>query len=989
MFTRHRGSQLLQKQPNGFARLRVVAAVALATPAVVGVGQVARADDVSAPAILQDFENTYGTLENRTPDIFAAGYGGLYTPPPGRADSGNQSVGYDQYDRFDLGGPGNPTLYGTETGLKALVNQMHQMGGSAYIDLVWNHNGFRDQNTPGFAAQGGYPGFVLSAPGAPFGDFHDPNATSDQDMRLAGLIDIDQSSQNFYIRNPVVTGDSRNIPAGTVANIPSSANARFYPDQTQQPIIVFDPKTGEQNIKIYPFNPNNPAGGTPVAENAQGYLMRNAQWLVQTIGVDGFRVDAAKNMPPDVLNSLDRAVYRSSFRTFLNGQQENVFSFSEVFDTNTATLNQYVRKDINPSNPGQIGGNRDVLDFPLYFAMQNNLSGNGLQNDWNNVVNASFDTADDGLHNGSQGVTFVSSQDNGAPSLSNVAYAYTMMLPGNTLVYTNGHEFGTGRAFPQDGRGDALGGVFGNAITTLNDLRNRYGRGNYRQDWLEKENFAYERQGSSLVMLSNRSDAGFDSRTIPVTFAPGTHLVELTGNAGNSFADPHGDISQLLVVNADSNSPTGASVNARFLRNSTFNLSNQSVFTGDGYLIYGLPTPKGTMTLSNVAQVLQGNTPNPNDPNVVVEAGTQRISNIDVIKSNSFTVDLKTSKVVLSDGFHDQPADGDNALIKLDGGVDVNGNGAVDFTTPGSVTYGFEQFTGTHNPGFSANNGAGGDGEYAQTIDTSKLSEGMHYIEVIGFRQRSDGGPAVYTDWRQSIYVDLAPPVSALDSTHVIVDSNNVKHPDQRDFWVRSVDQTANNVHTFLDLPAATTDAQILAMVGSGSQTQQIDRDLFKHFYNNLSKGNHVLTSVTFKMDGTYSIQRFAGINTNDSPIGAPMGDAVGEFSQTPDGFIEGNDVDALYSAIKSGGTQFFAADDFNGNGLMDLTDWQLFGQQLQTLHDEGLTNPNGGPLVSQGTIDHYNFLSATVPEPASGALVLTAAGFVLSRRKRSPRQAA
>src|SRR5262249_34138398 len=60
---------------------------------------------LSAPAILQFFDATYQTIENRLPALFNAGYGQLLTPPPGRADSGNQSVGYDVYNRFDLGGP--------------------------------------------------------------------------------------------------------------------------------------------------------------------------------------------------------------------------------------------------------------------------------------------------------------------------------------------------------------------------------------------------------------------------------------------------------------------------------------------------------------------------------------------------------------------------------------------------------------------------------------------------------------------------------------------------------------------------------------------------------------------------------------------------------------------------------------------------------------------------------------------------------------------
>ncbi|MCP4816529.1 MAG: hypothetical protein GY888_28770, partial [Planctomycetaceae bacterium] len=69
--------------------------------------------DVSAPAILQWFESSYDTIEQRAPDLFMAGYGAVWTPPPSRSDTSDFSVGYDVYDRFDLGYPGKPTLYGT------------------------------------------------------------------------------------------------------------------------------------------------------------------------------------------------------------------------------------------------------------------------------------------------------------------------------------------------------------------------------------------------------------------------------------------------------------------------------------------------------------------------------------------------------------------------------------------------------------------------------------------------------------------------------------------------------------------------------------------------------------------------------------------------------------------------------------------------------------------------------------------------------------
>ena len=932
----------------------------------------ARADDTSAPVILQDFENTYGTIELRMPDIFAAGYGAVYTPPPGRADSGNQSVGYDQYNRFDLGSAGNPTLYGTETGLKALVSATHAMGANAYVDMVWNHNGFSDWNTNDgnghtFPAAGGYPGFVMSIgkPGDanydPYGDFHDPSDNSTTGMRLAGLIDIAHEKNYQFIRNPVNPNDPRNLPAGTtplygrLANVADPNNARFYPDTNGPYITVDDPANGQTGLKIYSFNTAHPLNGTPVVENATGYLMRNTQWLVQVIGVDGFRIDAAKNMQPWVLNYYDRAVFRASNRVLLNGQQQQIFGYSEVYDSDQNLIQSYIRKDINPATPNVVGGNRDALDFPLFFAMQQNLSSNGIQNDWNNVVNASIDLHDDGLRNGSQGVSFVSSQDDGPPALDNVAYAYTLMMPGNTQVYFNGKQFGDNRSFPQNGREDALGGVFGNAIPALVDLRNRYGRGNYRQDFLEKESYAFERAGSALVLLSNRGDAGFDSRTFQTSFAPGTHLLELSGNAGSSFADPHGDISKTLVVNSD------GTVNARFLRNATFDLSNNVRFTGDGYLVYGLPTPQGNLSLTNVAQVLAGSTPDASASNVNYLNGTTRLSNISVIKANAFTVNLNTNAVTLPDGYRDHSADGDNALIKLDGGLDVNGNGAVDFTTPNTVTYGFEKFTTVHSPGyFNAN----GNGQYAQAIDASKLSEGMHYIDVVAFRQRSDGGPAVYTDFRQSLYVDRLPPNSGVDSFAPTVSGIN----ENRTLNVRSLDMTANSVHVLLDLPAADSNSQILSMLSDSNHTSQIDRDLFSKQFTGLTSGNHVATIVSFEMDGNFNIQRIPENGDGDLGISTIFGAGLGDVNF--DGHYSPADIDVFKGLYQSNNTQFNPAADLNGDGLIDYTDVQLLGQRLQQVG------------ADQATMDAYNQFAQSVPEPGATTILALAAVGLLRRRR-------
>src|SRR5213592_1634065 len=92
----------------------------LAAAAASALSLSARAADVSAPVILQWFESNWQTMQKRTPDLFMAGYGALWTPPPGRAlyDDQGGGIGYNLYDRFDMGKAGDRTLYGTENGYR-------------------------------------------------------------------------------------------------------------------------------------------------------------------------------------------------------------------------------------------------------------------------------------------------------------------------------------------------------------------------------------------------------------------------------------------------------------------------------------------------------------------------------------------------------------------------------------------------------------------------------------------------------------------------------------------------------------------------------------------------------------------------------------------------------------------------------------------------------------------------------------------------------
>ncbi|MCS7033369.1 MAG: hypothetical protein NZ561_05155, partial [Phycisphaerae bacterium] len=546
-----------------------------------------------------------------------------------------------------------------------------------------------------------------------------------------------------------------------------------------------------------------------------------------------------------------------------------------------------------------IGGNRDALDFPLFFALKDNLSSNGLQNDWRNVVNASQDVHDDGLaNNGSQGVAFVQSHDDtGVTALPRVAHAYILMRPGDAVVYFNPQEFGPrGNNFPREGRLDALGGFYGQDITRLVNIRNTHGRGNYLPRVTEKELLAFERDRSAIVFLSNRGDVGFDTRAIQTGFAPGTRLIDLTGNATNPQVDPTNVMPDVVTVGA------GGIATLTVKRNGS---AGTTAFNDQGYVIYGLPTPAGSLSVTNVATTLVGATPSPSNN------ATNILTSMDVITSSSFSVKLNTVPVVLPDSTIDPAAGGDRAYLKINGGINVNGNAGVDFVDPGSTRYGFENFVTKNSPLF-----LGGDGEFIQTIDATALPEGPNYIEARAFRHRSDGGPDVFTSFRKVIYVDRVAPPSTIDSI-VSLGGNN------RQVRVRSVDQTADRAHIFLNQPAIVTDTQILAAAQSGTnQAGQIDRDIFAFGFSNVGSGNHVIHTVLLEPTGNASVTKTTGVYIQTGR-GLGLGDLnfSNAFEVSDINGTQGMEILVYPNLQGQTNTQFNPAADVNGDGLLDTRD--------------------------------------------------------------------
>ena len=317
--------------------------------------------DEPEPAMLQYFEAKWNVIRHRMPDVFMAGYESVWLPPIQKGETGTSSAGYDLFDRFDIGSAGSQTRYGTESDFRLMVDEFHRANCKVYVDLIMNHNSFSDQNNASFAAQGGYPGFVFSTGGDPFGDFNSyvsgcPQSTQPGDPcynlfegRLVGLIDIAQQKNHMFIRHPVAAGNPSNIPAGTIRNQPNPLNARYYPDTALPGQNIVNPGTsrnpGTLNFTFYPFNTASPMAGDAVIENANDLLLRSTQWYLEVLKVDGFRLDAAKHIPTWFWDNLWDSVVYQRYIDF-DGTVQTPFSFVEAVESNS-NIRNWVRRSIN------------------------------------------------------------------------------------------------------------------------------------------------------------------------------------------------------------------------------------------------------------------------------------------------------------------------------------------------------------------------------------------------------------------------------------------------------------------------------------------------------------------------------------------------------------------------------------------------------------------------------------------------------------------
>ena len=878
--------------------------------------------------ILQIFETEWDDIERRAADIFLGGYGAVWIPPPSKA-SDPFSVGFDTFDRFDLGKPplsdnssGRArTAYGTEATFGAMIQELQRADVHVYIDTVLNHNSGRT-TSDFFLAEGGWPGMWIPRENPPrdklptddWGDFHsgnqsgylqseNPGAPNYDTVRgdLVALVDIQQDRSNQFIRQPTEEGDPQNIPAGTVRNRPDPENARFYPDRILSPDIYVNPSSAHSGTAVetrYPFNLANPLGGAPVVEDSTGYLRRWLQWMLEVQNIDGFRLDASKHVFPFWWDThYDSAVFQG--RTAPDGSKVTPFSFGENTTGNFDILNNFYRKDAF--------ANRDSRDLSGAGSIRNLVNGGGFGT-WADLFNgAHLDQADDGLQNGSAGVFHVYSHDNGSvgnggslPPLPSdrqqgwFAHAYLLMRPGLPIVYYNGRgiprSFGF---FPREGTPVALGWdpisqSSENVMTTLVDLHNGIATGNYFQrNGNISDVLVFARAttpggglvGNLLVAVNDRYDAGADTLAVGTTFPAGTRLIEQTGNAADPAVDPSGSIPAVLTVNGN------GTVTLTVPRN-----ASSAGEHNKGFLVYAPAVPEATITI--VGQ--DGGVPaDPaNFPDFI-----QRLNDIPVVTGDQFTLRVDT---VPGDSV-DLTTD-DNTLFKIDdGAMDWNGNGGPDIPVTDASFSGFEEFTDVKLPGMSDPDR---EGLYEQVIDTTRLGEGFHYIRTVSFRQRPAGTGPLANEEREVVYVDRLEPDIDLDGEGQTFDD------DRPTFRFLLNDGTPEVIYGFLNL----ADGQDpLTMLTTPNAARRFDRFEWRRtFDQTLQPGENTVTIVAVEPSGRQSVQDFTVFFQSACPADiAP-----------PFGVLDLQDINAFVTGF---GNQQPIADLAAPFGVFDLADIGVF----------------------------------------------------------------
>ena len=270
-------------------------------------------------------------LKEEAPGLAAAGFTALWLPPATKGAGGTDDVGYGVYDLFDLGefpivkdgvaSSETRTKYGTRDELVGLADVCRRLRMQVYADVVFNHKIGADYEET-FQA-----------------------------------IPCDPQDRNRPL------GDSREIRSWTGYDFKGRGDAHSTMKWHWWHFGSIDYNSTEPGFKavwrIKPFNDevDRELGNYDYLmgcdidvdhDEVRGELKYWGEWLMGTMPVDGFRLDAIKHIEGDFFNDWLDHLERTS--------QRDLFCVGEYWTTNMNSLGWYL---------GVTGGRLNLFDAPL------------------------------------------------------------------------------------------------------------------------------------------------------------------------------------------------------------------------------------------------------------------------------------------------------------------------------------------------------------------------------------------------------------------------------------------------------------------------------------------------------------------------------------------------------------------------------------------------------------------------------------------------
>ncbi len=514
---------------------------------------------VRGEAMLQYFNTSWREISEKMPEIAEAGYESLWVPPPTKA-GGGFSVGYDLFDRFDLGSRDQKgtvaTRYGTEQELLDLIRVAHRFGIRVYFDNIMNHNGF---DVPGYnelVPDDIYPGFRP-------GDFHLRRTeegfyrrwdnTRDwgsewqvQNLGLSGLIDIANEPGSTNRNHGIFEGDT----SGKPVFLRHPNNPEYYcyvpdgPGQThaanEGTYVGFGPENGITRA----FLQSNESYYREIVEDM---LHRSLRWQLDRTKADGARLDAVKHTPADFFGSTFGADRDISDYGYL-GQAQRQFNLTRGYlDAN----HRDTVFSIDAARDDAMFFGEHLGEPPAYGPYIDagmRLIDNDLRNNLNEILGnpsatlSGYDQAGAGGFGPFVSVMHAQSHDNDYAVRRELQHALYFTREGLPLVYTDGNYHagtleGSGGAFPRHANTSFLGQFGDNRLPNLAYIHQHFARGFQRPRWADNDFLAYERidkrenpgmsddAGVVSIVLLNDNYAGGARRNISTTF-PSTPFVD-------------------------------------------------------------------------------------------------------------------------------------------------------------------------------------------------------------------------------------------------------------------------------------------------------------------------------------------------------------------------------------------------------------------------------------------------------------------------------